>query len=138
MEYKEFRYKTNSLITAGELLNSLQRGEDKTNWIHSFLVKNYELSNGREGDIMCLALELQLYIAALRLDEYNTMSDPDEVRESLRVSLENFNGEEDLEKLKAQANNNPIYEKMIIEREQNLRALEALKEKYLGREMGSR
>lgn len=135
MEYKEFRSKTKSIITAGSILESLQRGEDANNWIHSLLVKNYELANDRQGDILCLAIELQYYIAALRLDEYNTMSDPDEVRESLRVSIENYDIVEDLEKLKLQTNGNPMYDKMIMEREQNVRALEALKEKYFEREM---
>lgn len=135
MEYQEFVTTTNSLIVAGELIASLQKGDQDKEWLlHSVMNRTYTLSDGREGDILCLAIELQKYIAALQLIEYNTYSSEEDIKTSLMKSLEYFKGEEDLEKLKEKAGNDPSYERMIIERTANIKALEALKSKYLGME----
>jgi hypothetical protein len=92
MEHREFATKFNSLIVAGNIIASYQKGElldDKI--IHSVLTKTYDLSNGRKGDILCLAIELQKFVAAIQLMDYNTISSDEEVVESLNTSLENFN-----------------------------------------------
>ena len=135
MEYQEFVTTTNSLIVAGELIASLQKGDQDKEWLlHSVMNRTYTLSDGREGDILCLAIELQKYIAALQLIEYNTYSSEEDIKTSLMKSLEYFKGEEDLERLKEKAGNDSTYERMIIERTANIKALEALKSKYLGME----
>ena len=133
MEHREFATKFNSLIVAGNIIASYQKGElldDKI--IHSVLTKTYDLSNGRKGDILCLAIELQKFVAAIQLMDYNTISSDEEVVESLNTSLENFNGEEDLRLLEKEGKNDLLHERLIVEKTANLKALKLLKERYLG------
>ena len=133
MEHREFATKINSLIVAGNIIASYQKRElldDKI--IHSVLTKTYDLSNGRKGDILCLAIELQKFVAAIQLMDYNTISSDEEVVESLNTSLENFNGEEDLRLLEEEGKNDLLHERLIVEKTANLKALKLLKERYLG------
>ena len=134
MKYEEFVANTNNLIMAGDLINSLQRGEVDRNWLlHSLLYKQYTLSSGKIGDILCLAIELQKYIAALQILEYNVLVSDEDIVRSLKKSIEHFNGEEDLAKFKEGASNDVTYQKIIAEKEANIRALDVLKERYLGK-----
>ena len=64
--------------------------------------------------------------------DYNTLSTDEEVVESLNLSIENFHGEEDLKLLQEESKGDIIHEKMIVEKTANLRALNILKERYLG------
>lgn len=133
MKYEEYVTETNKLIVAGELINSLQKGENDKTWLlHTMLFKSFNLSDNRVGDLLCLSIELQKYIAAIQLSEYNTLASEEEIVKSLTKSIEHFNGEEDLAKLKEQADNSVQYQKLIADKEANIKALEVLKERYLG------
>ena len=137
MEYREWRKATSDLMVAGEIIASLQKGDtDKTEWLRMVLTKTYDLSDGRTGDILCLAIEMNKYIAALQIADSELYTEEDEIRESLRISMEHFDGEKDLAKLLARGDmNNVAYQKLVIEKEANLKALDQLKERYLSKEM---
>ena len=50
--------------------------------------------------------------------------------------MEHFDGERDLARLLVRGDmNNVAYQKLVIEKEANLKALDQLKEKYLSKEM---
>ena len=133
MEYAEFVAKKNVDIAAGNVITSLQEGEEVADpIICSLLKRTYELYDGNKGDLLCLAIQTQKYVAAIQLMDYNTLSTDEEIVESLNLSIENFHGEEDLKLLQEESKGDIIHEKMIVEKTANLRALNILKERYLG------
>jgi hypothetical protein len=136
MKYLEGLVEFNDLNTAFSLINSLQVGDsDKNHYLFVLSHRDFRLPTGNKGSLLMLAILWQKFVAAEWLiNNMSIIDEFDDIATAINIASESTDYERKIEKLSEEAASNDTYQKILEELENNQRALNRLKERYLGKQ----
>ena len=132
MKYQNGVVYYNNLVLAFKIIEGLQNeGEDYynecTNLIYVLNHRTFQLPSGKKGSIIKLAIEMHRFVAAkLLINNMNYYDSAEELLKELDLAYEYYDGLNKIEKLKAVADEDKAYEKMLTAEKANLDAYGAI------------